>query len=146
MCSRLAPFPGFLDVNFFRSEAEVVQRYADHASEHGKIADPFNRLLPQPHDPRNARIFGQPAVSLGIGDVMEHIDNACATDALGIVNTGIGMSKLFAKLFGTRFRLGFQVVFQTELQTSRRTGFDARRLKPFGNAVRAQCALEYLLV
>src|SRR5712671_4090533 len=103
MCSRPVSFPRFLQINFFRSEAEVMEGYSNNATKHGQIADPLNRLLPQAHDPGNPRVFGQSPVSFRVGNVMKDIDNARAADARRIVNTRVDMAILFAKLGRPRF-------------------------------------------
>src|SRR6476660_618366 len=84
------------------AEAEVVEGHADEAADHRQVAEPLQGALPQAHGERHARILGEPAIGFGIGDVVEHVDDAGAADALGIVDTRIGMRGVLAQLRSAR--------------------------------------------
>src|SRR5262245_11501290 len=74
--------------NLFRSKAEIVEGDADEAADHGEVAEPFERSLPDADAPGDARIAGQAAVGFRVGGVVEDIDDAGAADTFGVVDAG----------------------------------------------------------
>src|ERR1700684_3902008 len=98
-------------MHFLRAVAQIVQRYAEYAAEHGKIADPFRGTLPEAYDPGNSRIFRQAAVGLGIVDVVQNVDDASSAYAGRIVDSGFFDAEVFAQLFGASFGEIFHVIF-----------------------------------
>jgi hypothetical protein len=96
--SRLASVLIFSSMHFFRAEPEIVQRHADDAAEHGEIANPLRRPLPELHHPRNVRIFRQSAIRFRIGHIVQHIDDAGSAHARRIVDARFLDAVVLAKL------------------------------------------------
>src|SRR5208282_6723140 len=81
-----------------RAGGYVVNEHAEkteqsESSEHG-LEEP----LPHRVAPRDLRIFRQVAVALGIGGVVEHVDDMGAADGLGIVDAGVLPAEIFLQL------------------------------------------------
>src|ERR1019366_5544609 len=134
----------FMAVHLLRAEAQVVERDPDQPAGDGQVAEPLKRPFPEPHGPRNARIRGQAAVGFGIGDVVQHVDHAGSAHARRVVHAGLDVRRVFAQLARARFGQRLHVLFGAEVQAPGGAGFDAGRLQPLRDAVRAQRALEHL--
>src|SRR4051812_1824107 len=69
------------------------------------------------------------------------------TDRLRIVDTGVrpGKQRVVAQLRGARFGKRLHLVLGSEMQASGRAGFDAGRLKPCADAIRAERTFVHLL-
>ena len=65
---------------------------------HGKSAQPFQRALPNTHQPGHMRIGGQPAVGFRIGRVVQDINDVRSADAGRVVNAGVLIGRLLMKL------------------------------------------------
>ncbi len=102
------------------TKPQVVQRHADNAAQHDEIPDPLCRPLPETHHPRNVRIFRQPAISFGIGGVVEHIDDG-STHARRIIDTGLFEAEVLAKLGCASLLQIFHVLLGSKMQTASRT-------------------------
>src|SRR5208283_1698682 len=127
-----------------RTKAQVVQCHAQDSAQHGKIPNPLRRAFPEAHDPWNVRIFRQAAISLGIGDIVKHIDDAGSAHARWIVNSRFLDSIILAKLFGASFCQVAHVLFTAEVEAAGRTRLDASWLQSLAHPVHAQRALEHL--
>src|SRR6266403_2763028 len=128
-------------LRYARTVSHVMEDNADgseqcEGSEHG-----FEKPLPHRVSPGDPRIFRKVTVALGIGGVVEYVDNMRSAYRLRIVDAGVLPSEIIAQLFGALLGDEFHVDFGAELETAGRTCLDACRFETLANAVGAECAL-----
>src|SRR5208337_4831739 len=124
-----------------RPNGHVMQENAYHAKQSDRSQNRFKQPLPHRIAPGDLRILGQTAIALGIGGVVEHIDDVRAADGLRIVDAGFVQAELVAQLRSALFGDELHIVLGAELQTAGRAGLDARRLQPRAHAVGTERAL-----
>src|SRR6266446_4027010 len=127
-------------LRYARTVSHVMEDNADcseqcEACEHG-----FEKPLPHRVSPGDLRIFRQVTVTLGIGGVVEYVDNMRSAYRLRIVDAGVLPAEIVAQLFRALLGDEFHVDFGAELEAARRTCLDACRFETLANAVRAECA------
>src|SRR5258706_1983667 len=144
MCSWLFSLV-LLRIHFLGTIAQVVQRHAQNADQNGEVANPLRGSFPDTDRPRNMRIFRQAAIGLGIGYIVQHVDDAGPIDARRIVDARFLNSIILAELLGAGLRQILHVVFGSKVQAAGGTRLDARRLEPLTYAIDAQRAFEHLL-
>src|ERR1039458_5616559 len=132
-------------MHFLRAVAQVVQGNANHAKEHGEISDPLRGAFPEADHPGNVRLFRQPAIGLGIGYIVQHIDDARSAHARRIIDPRLLEAIVLAKLPGPSFGQILHVVFGAEVQTAGGARLDARWFQSLAHPVHTQRALEHLL-
>src|SRR3982074_213232 len=120
---------------FLRAESQIVHEEADQSADHGDVAKPLQRALPEFDGPRNVRVLRQAAVKLRLGGVMQHVNHAGAAHALWIANSGIREVGMIAKLLRASFSKELHIVLTAEVQASRRTRLDARWFQAFAHAI-----------
>src|ERR1700756_4029552 len=76
----------FVFLDDLGAESEVVNEYADRSGDDTEVAEPFQRMLPQLDQNWHARILRQTAVGLGIGGVVQNVDDVCSRHTGGIIN------------------------------------------------------------
>src|SRR5216683_992365 len=124
------------------AESQIVPKQADQAEDHRQVSNPFERGFPEPDRNRYFRIFGQPAVELGLACVVEDVNHPGAADTGWIVHPGLRKIEVLPKLLGPVLSQFFHVVFAAEVQTPSRASFDTGWLQPFAHSVRAKGAFE----
>src|SRR5258708_145672 len=144
MCSWLFSLV-LLRIDFLRTVAQIVQGHTEDSAQHGEIPNPLRRTFPDADHPRNVWILRQSAVCLGIGYIVEHVDNAGSVDARRIVYAGLFDAVIVAKLLGASLRQILHVVFGSKMQAAGRAGFNTRRFQSLAHPVHAKRALEHLL-
>src|SRR5579864_6531214 len=102
-----------------------------------RLGQPF----PNGVAPRNLRVFGKPAIALGISRIVQYIDDVRAANRLRIIDARLSKSKILAQLLGSLLGDVRHVVFRAELQAARGAGFDAGRLQALTDAIGAERAL-----
>src|SRR6266404_5111813 len=132
-------------LRYARTVRHVMEDNADgseqcEACEHG-----FEKPLPHRVSPGDLWIFRKVTVALGIGGVVEHVDNMRSAYRLRIVDAGVLPAEIVAQLFGALLGDEFHVDFGAELETAGRTCLDACRFETLANAVGAECALVHAL-
>src|SRR5258708_2708316 len=128
-------------LRYARTVSYVMEDNADgseqcEGSEHG-----FEQPLPHRVSPGDLRIFRKVTVALGIGGVVEYVDNMRSAYRLRIVDAGVLPAEIVAQLFRALLGDEFHVDFGAELETAGRTCFDACWFETLANAVGAECAL-----
>src|SRR6266851_6721729 len=129
-----------------RAVAQIVHEEADQTADHGDVAKPLQWTLPELYRPGDMRIFRQAAVNLRLRSVMQHVNNAGATDAWRIVHASVRKVGMILELLGALVREVQHVVLAAEVQTSRGARLDARRFESFADAIRTQRAFENAIV
>src|ERR1700730_8316047 len=87
-----------LILSILSAKPKVGDEEADQSANHGDVAKPLQRALPQLDGPGNMRIFRQSAVKFRLGGVMQHVDHASAANTLRIVNSCMREVGMIAKL------------------------------------------------
>ena len=118
---------------------------ANEAEQRKRAENWLEQPFPDGVAPWNRRIFRQAAVALGIGGVVQNINDVRATDGLRIVDSGVLKPKVFFELFGPLVGDELHVIFAAKLQAARRTRLDARGLESLAHAIGAERALVNLL-
>src|SRR6202521_4425147 len=144
-CSRLPSVLILRGLHLLGAEAQVVQSYADDAAQHGEISDPLRGSFPETDHPRNVRIFGQSAIGLGIGSIVQHINDARSAHSGGVIDARFFKSEILAKLSCASLRQVLHVVLAAKVETAGGAGLDARRFQSLAYAIHAQRALEHFL-
>src|SRR5882762_9022595 len=99
-----------LIVAVLRAESQVVHEEADQSANHGNVAKPLQRAFPQPHRPRNVRIFRKATVNFRLRGVMQHVNDPGAANAWRIVHAGVWEVGMLAKLLRASFRKELNIV------------------------------------
>src|SRR5260370_12895497 len=73
-----------------RAESQIVHDEADQTANHGDVAKPLQRTLPELYGPRNMRVLRQAAVEFRLGSVMQHVNHDGGTHGRRVVHAGIG--------------------------------------------------------
>src|SRR5579883_274121 len=128
----------------FRAEADVVRRQPDQTRGHRQIAQPLERLLPQPHTQRNLRILGKAAVALRMLDIVQHINHVRAAHAGRIIHARVVVRRILPDLLRALAGQILHVILTAEMQTPCRARLDAGGLQPRADAIRAQSTLVHL--
>src|SRR5713101_2243331 len=87
-----------LAIHLFWTKTQIVHRYADNSTHHRQIAEPLRRALPEADHPGNFGVFGQIAIGLGIGSIVQNIHDTGSTHARRIVDARVREIKVLAKL------------------------------------------------
>src|SRR5258707_11078736 len=111
------------------AESQIVHEEADQSADHGDVAKPLQRPLPQLYGPRNMRVLRQPAVEFRLRGIMQHVNHAGAADARRIIHAGIREVGVIAKLLRASFRKELHIVLAAEVQAAGGARLDAGGLE-----------------
>ena len=114
-------------------DAEAAEQ--GEGSEHG-----FGEPLPPGVAPRDLRILWQAAVALGVGRIVQNVDDVRSANGLRIVDACVLPAEIVPQLFGALFGNELHVVFAAKFQAAGWTSFNAGGLEAFAYAIRAESA------
>ena len=118
-----------------------MREHAEEAEEREGSEDGLEEPLPDRVAPRDSGIFRQTAVALGIGGVVEHVDDVSAADRRWIVDAGILESEIVFELLGALIGYVAHVLFAAEFQATGGTGLDASGFQALAYAIGAERTL-----
>src|SRR5258708_14791953 len=128
MNSRLSSWIDVLILAFLGAESQVVHEEANQSADHGDVAKPLQRTLPEFYSPRHVGIFREAAVKLRMRGVMQHVNDAGAANPFWIVDARIRKIGMILHLLGAPMPEIQHVILGTEVQAAPGTSLEARRL------------------
>src|SRR5208282_1336228 len=133
-------FFGWLGLGHAGAIGDVMKEDAEAAEQSEGSDHRFEEPLPPGVAPRDRRIFREIAVALGVGGVVENVDDVGSADGLGIVDAGVLPAAIIAELLGALFGDESHVFFAAEFQAAGGTCFDAGGFESFAYAIGAEGA------
>jgi hypothetical protein len=124
-----------------RAGRYVMGEHAEEAEQREGTENGLEEPLPDGVAPGNSRILGEASVALGIGGVVEHIDDMGSTDGGRVVDAGVLPAKIVFELSGSLFGDELHVFLAAKLQAASRTGLDAGGFQALADAIGAESAL-----